>query len=169
MSRKKRQQFLEAYDKYHDAIYRHCFFRVFNKQRAEEVAQEAFMKAYRYMRTNVVHNLRALLYRIANNLIIDESRKKKEESLDKLMEAYEGFGPSRDGREDSERALMLKQIYMNFSKLNEEERALLRMRYIDDLDPKDIAPILRISANNVSVKLNRTVNKLREVMGKEAE
>ncbi|MDP2629424.1 MAG: RNA polymerase sigma factor [Candidatus Harrisonbacteria bacterium] len=166
MTRAKRQKFLEAYENYHDAIYRHCFFRVFNKQRAEEVCQEAFMKVYDYMRSHEVENIRAFLYRVANNLVIDESRKRKEESLDKLMELYEGFGPSKDSREESEKHLLLKEIFLHFTKLTVEERNLLHMRYVDDLDPKDIAPILEISANNVSVKLNRAMNKLRKIVTK---
>ena len=36
------------------------------------------------------------------------------------------------------------------------------MRFIDDLDPRDIAEILNISANNVSVKINCALKNLKE-------
>ena len=63
--------FLNAYDAYADAIYRHCFFRVFSKERAEELAQETFMKTWEYVaRGNVIENYKAFLYRVTNNLII---------------------------------------------------------------------------------------------------
>ena len=96
--------FLTAYDKYADAIYRHCFFRVFSKEKAEELTQETFMRTWQYLEDGKeVLNLRAFLYRVANNLIIDHSRKKKEERLDNFHEPHRNdiavpFPQLRDGR-----------------------------------------------------------------------
>ena len=68
--------FGEAYDLYADAIYRHCFFRVYSKERAEELTQETFLKLWQYMNDgNEIENIRALAYRIATNLVIDDKRK----------------------------------------------------------------------------------------------
>jgi RNA polymerase sigma-70 factor (ECF subfamily) len=75
------KEFIEQYEAHAEAIYRHCFFRVFRKQVAEELMQETFMKAWVYVsQKNEVENMRAFLYKIANNLIIDFSRKKKRSS-----------------------------------------------------------------------------------------
>jgi RNA polymerase sigma-70 factor (ECF subfamily) len=94
-----RQQFLAAYDNYADAIYRHCFYRVFSKPLAEELTQDTFMKTWKYLEGGKqVENLRAFLYRVANNLIIDHSRKKKEERLDALLEKSADLEPAYDGR-----------------------------------------------------------------------
>ncbi|KKW47870.1 MAG: hypothetical protein UY99_C0021G0011, partial [Parcubacteria group bacterium GW2011_GWA1_59_11] len=40
--------FLQAYDDHADAIYRHLYFRVFSRARAEEMTQEVFMKTWIY-------------------------------------------------------------------------------------------------------------------------
>src|SRR3989344_7992799 len=78
---------LKAYESHAEAIYRHCYFRVFRKELAEELMQDTFMRAWEYMGNgNKIDNVRAFLYKIANNLIIDYSRKKKEESLEGMLE-----------------------------------------------------------------------------------
>jgi RNA polymerase sigma-70 factor (ECF subfamily) len=156
-------QYLEVYEANAEAIYRHCFFRVFSKQLAEELMQEAFMKTWEYLQDgHEVENLRAFLYKVANNLIIDYARKKKEQSLERVMEEHPGFEPSDSDEKDMERALLLKEVREAIERLPEEQRQLLIMRYIDDLDPKDIAHVLDITPNHVSVKLNRAMQQLKE-------
>lgn len=162
------QRFLEAYDTHLDAIYRHCFFRVYSKARAEELAQETFMKTWQYLNdSHDVENLKAFLYRVANNLVIDESRKHKERHLDELLEISEKYEPSVEGRDEAERAVHLHMVFERLPELPEEDRTLIVMRYVDDLDPKDIAEALGTSANNVSVKLNRAVKRLRALVNPE--
>jgi RNA polymerase sigma-70 factor (ECF subfamily) len=157
-----RKQFLEAYDSYGDAIYRHCFYRVFSKPLAEELTQETFMKTWTYLEGGKeVENLRAFLYRVANNLIIDHSRKKKEERLDALLEKSADIEPSYDGRQDLETAELAREVIDQMQFLKDEEREIISMRYIDQLELKEIAEILGITVNNVSVRLNRAMKSLR--------
>ncbi len=157
--------FLDAYDRYADAIYRHCFFRVFSKAKAEELVQETFMRAWDYLaRGERVDNMKAFLYRVATNLIVDEARKRKEVSLDALREGIDFREPSTDGAADIERTVFVRQVRAKMGELDPEDRAILVMRYVDDLDPREIAEILETNANNVSVKLNRAAKKVREML-----
>src|SRR3989344_8856216 len=163
MSMTGKTEFLDAYDRYADALYRHCFFRVFSKARAEELTQETFMKAWEYLAEGKeVQHVRAFLYRIANNLLIDESRKKKEVSLDALLEESNAFEPSYGGENDMERKVLIHEVIEGFKCLDRDERTVLVMRYLDDLDPKEIAEILGMTANNVSVRMNRALKKVRK-------
>ena len=74
--------FDHAYADYADAIFRHCAFRLMNRERGKELMQETFLRIWIELGKGVeVLNMRAFLYRIANNLIIDDVRKKKEMSL----------------------------------------------------------------------------------------
>ncbi len=161
----KKNELLAAYDLYADAIYRHVFFRVFQKNRAEELMQETFMKTWEYIsKGNNIENTRAFLYKVANNLIIDNARKKKEESLDQILEENPGREPGYSGDKDIENQVLLKEVSEKIKYLEEEERNIITLRYFDDLDPKEIAEIIGISANNVSVKLTRALKKLREYL-----
>jgi RNA polymerase sigma factor (sigma-70 family) len=162
MDKATKKQFLEAYDAYSEAIYRHCYFRVYSKERAEELVQETFMKTWEYLAggEKIRESIRPLLYRIATNLIIDDSRKKKETSLEALLELNPGAEPGRE--DDLKRRILWKQLLEEMNGLEEDERNILVLRYVDDLDPKDIAKILNISANHVSVKINRATKNLSE-------
>jgi RNA polymerase sigma factor (sigma-70 family) len=162
MTEEIQQRFLEAHLNYSEAIYRHCFFRVFSKTRAEELVQETFMRVWQYLvQGKEVENMRAFLYRVANNLIIDESRKKKEESLEVLMEKSPGYEPFYEGHKSIEKQILYKQIVENMKDLPSDYKEILILRYIEDLDPKEIAEILETNANNVSVKINRAVKALK--------
>jgi RNA polymerase sigma-70 factor, ECF subfamily len=162
MNQEIQQQFLSAYDNYSEAIYRHCFFRVYSKVRAEELVQETFMRVWQYlMQGKKVENLRAFLYRVANNLIIDESRKKKEESLEILMEKSPAYEPSYEGHKSIEKKILYNEVVDGMKDLPPDYKEILVLRYIDDLDPKEIAQILETNANNVSVKINRAVKALK--------
>ena len=70
--------FTEAYDKYADAIFRYCYYRLFDREKAKDCMQEAYCRTWKYMSAGKqVDNIRAFVYKTANNIIIDDSRKKK--------------------------------------------------------------------------------------------
>jgi len=149
------EPFLEAYDQFAGALYRHAFFRVFSKQIAEEILQEAFLRAWQYVsHGRKVENWRAFLYRILNNLIIDEARRKKETSLDQLLE--EAFPePAGDQHRQIERLILLRDVINQLRELPEDSKQVMLLHYVDDLDIGEIAQILETTTNNVSVRLHR--------------
>lgn len=157
------QEFLAAYDAYAEAIYRHCVFRVYNAELAEELMQETFMKTWQYLaKGNEIENLRAFLYRVANNLVIDYSRRKKEDSLEAMMSQHPDFEPSMDISKKLEHNLLLDQVLKELKTLPAEIQEILTLRFVDDLDPKDIAVILGITPNNASVRINRALRLLQQ-------
>lgn len=154
------ESFLVAYDTYADAIFRHCYFRLGDRERGKELMQETFMKAWEFVSKQVtINHMRAFLYRIANNLIIDEVRKKHPVSLDEMMEET-GFEPEADDEHILEKIDAHAAMHL-LEKMESGERQLITMRYIDDLSPHEISDIIEESANVVSVRLNRAVKKLR--------
>lgn len=162
----KRTMFLDAYERYAEAIFRHCFFRVWSREKAEDIMQDTFLKIWQYLDAGKeIENIRPFLYRVATNLIIDHSRRKKNVSLDSLLEeAGSAAEPSYAGHKDLETQTLLREVFSEMNLLSEEDEALVLMRYVDDLGPKEIAEILKTDANNVSVKLNRAVAKLRKII-----
>lgn len=154
------QEFLAAYDLYADAIFRHCYFRVFDRERGKDLMQETFMRAWEYLnKGEKVLNMRAFLYRVANNLIIDESRKKKEASLDRLQE--EGFDPGIDETDKMNSRLEHGRVLNTLKDLDDNYRNILVMRYMNDLSPSEIAEVTGESANTVSVRIYRGLKQLR--------
>ena len=168
------RKFSQAYEEHVDALFRHCYFRVSSRDRALELTQETFMKTWdAIVQGKEIQNYRAFLFRVLNNLIIDEYRKKKSTSLDALLEQEgtdEGnFADLREGslEEEIERmeiSFQSEQLEQSLKELPESYRSVVVMRYIDELKPKEIAQILGESENVVSVRINRGIKKLQEHM-----
>jgi RNA polymerase sigma-70 factor, ECF subfamily len=158
------QLLAEAYDQYADAIFRHCYFRVFNRERGKELMQETFLRTWQYVSNGkTVDNMRAFLYRIANNLIIDEARKKREASLEAMQE--KGFDPAgTDGNAKGEQLLEERRVLETLTQLEKPYREVFIMRHIDGLKPAEIAELLGESANTVSVRLHRATEQLRKFL-----
>lgn len=156
-------QFLEAYEDYSDAIFRHCYFRLSDRAKAQSVTQETFTRAWEYLgRGKEVKNLRALLYKIANNLIIDRYRAKKSLSIEALTE--EGFSFSVDDRDKLQDAITGKEILLVLNELDDLYREAMVLRYVDDLSVQEISEVLGESENAISVRLHRGLKKLKVLL-----
>ncbi|MBI2484596.1 sigma-70 family RNA polymerase sigma factor [Candidatus Uhrbacteria bacterium] len=157
------EKFLEGYDKYADAIFRHCLFRIFSRERAEELAQEVFTRTWAVMcRGEHILNFRAYLYRVANHLVIDEVRKKRPSlTVDELLE--KGIEPSTDEHKRLPDLLEGRRILERLEQLPEDDREVLLLRYVDGLGPKEIADLLHCEPNTVSVRIHRAVKRLRDL------
>lgn len=153
------QAYLSVYDEQAEAIFRHCYFRVYDRDLARDLMQESFTKAWQYVAEGKeVKHMRALVYRIANNLIVDYVRKKREESLEVLTD--HGFEPKStelDADVSVDAVLLLQKLQL----LDAEYREAVYMRYIDNLTPKEIAAITGESVNTISVRIHRGVKRLR--------
>ena len=104
--------------------------------------------------------MKAFLYRIATNAIIDYRRKKKSTSLDDMMET--GFDVGHDEREHLENGYDSQKLMELLDDVGETYKAVIIMRFIDDLSIKEIADITGESENNISVKIHRATEKLRK-------
>lgn len=156
-------QFIEAYEQWADGIFRHCYVRVSNRELAKDLMQETFMRSWQYLQKGqMIDNLKAFLYRAANNLIIDHYRKHKADSLDQLQEkGFDVIGERADHIElgvEYDRALLLLE------KMEDDFRQVLSLRFVEDLSIKDIAQIVGESPNLVSVRIHRGLKKLKVLL-----
>jgi len=158
-----RDKFLKAYDELSDSLFSHCFYRVSDREVALDLTQETFVKTWEYMANGKeIGNLRPFLFKVAGNLIIDHYRKKKSDSLDTLQEA--GFDVAS---EDAQRIVSSsegKHALEALGALDEKYRQVVLMRYVDELSPREIGEIIGESENAVSVRINRSINKLKELL-----
>lgn len=159
----QQKEFLEAYEAYADAIFRHCFFRMSDRERALDISQETFTRAWEYIaKGGEIKNMKAFLYRIANNLIVDTFRKKKTSSLDELQE--DGFDPQDMTILPRGEALDARQALRVLDQLDPTYRDVITLRYVDDLSPREIAEVLHQSENVVSVRIHRGLKKARQIL-----
>jgi RNA polymerase sigma factor (sigma-70 family) len=152
------RQFSEAYESYADAIRWHCWFRTLNKDDADELTQETFMKVWEYLQSGrTVENMKAFLYRVANSRVIDAFRRngaaKKDVSLEQLQE--QGFDVVHSDVENIQKKLEAWKILLTLEKNDDYD--LLIMRFLEGLTPADIALVKGTSANVVSVRIHRAL------------
>jgi len=170
---KDRQAFVKAYDLYVDQIYRFIYFKVGNKEEAEDLSSAVFLKIWSYLQENNIidsKTLRPLLYKIARNIIIDHYRKinqRENVSLDKTMEQGGLIDVKQDIAQRAEVMSDLMVIETKLPKLKEEYREVIIMRYINELSIKEIAEILDKSKGNVRVLIYRALSTLKELMNQD--
>lgn len=171
MSRPNEDAFLEAFDAYADALFRHACLRLGSRERARDLTQDAFIKAWDYLvNGHEVREWRSFLYRVANNLIIDEYRRAKDLSLDTLLEEdrIDGAilaapGGLREREDALDEALTLERVRTLMNELPEPYRGALVLRYVDGLSPREVGEALAISENAAAVRIHRAVGRLREL------
>lgn len=160
--------YLEAFNDYADALYRHCYFRVSDPERAKDIVSDTFTRTWDYLvKGNKVKDFRPFLYRTLNRLIIDEYRKKKSESLDAILDEHDvpdgAFEELVDGgKDDIELKIDSKRIPMLLEQMPEKNREVVVMRYLDGLMPVEISDIIGEPVNTISVRIHRGVEWLKE-------
>ena len=165
---KSEKQFIKAYDEYSEALLRHISFRVSRREIAEDIAQDTFLRAWKYIATAekkvVIKNIKAFLYTIANNLVIDHYRQKYKQtiSIDDIEEKE--LRMESDQEKYAERYINKEIIETHVSALKDEYKEMIIFRYIDDLSIKEIEEITGKSSNNIRVILHRAIKKLQQSM-----
>ena len=160
---KMNDEFIALYDEMADQLFRHCFFKLSNRELALDLVQETFTRTWEYLSSGkVVNNTKGFVFKVANNLIIDEYRRKKATSLDTLQET--GFDAPAQDHVKIVFNVELDTILAKINTLDQKYKEVIMMRYIKDYSPKEIAKILGESENAVSVRINRGLKKVQDLI-----
>lgn len=161
-------RFLKAFEEYNDALFRHALLRISNREKAIDLVHDTFTKVWSYIREGYeIDSFRPFLYKVLNNLIIDEYRKRKESSLDALLE-IEGVdeGSFDELSESSVETLAAtidgRKAFELLEELPDQYREVLIYRFVDQLGPKEISVLTEESENVVSVRIHRGLKLLRQ-------
>lgn len=161
-------RFLKAFDEYNDALFRHAFLRISNREKAVDLVHDTYTKVWSYLRSGYeIDNFRPFLYKVLNNLIIDEYRRKKESSLDALLE-IDGVdeGSFSELSESTAEALAAtidgKMAFEMLETLPDQYREVIILRFVDQLGPREISELIEETENVVSVRIHRGLKMLRQ-------
>jgi RNA polymerase sigma-70 factor (ECF subfamily) len=156
-----KEYFLEMHTLYADAIFRFCVMKVSNREIAQDLTQEAFMRLWQTFRDGKhVENVRALLYTMTRNLITDWYRRKKSVSLDVLTE--DGVEFAGDDHHDTLQSSEVREAIGWIHTLDARDQEVLLLRFVEGLQPREIAHALGEPVGRISVRINRATEKLRE-------
>lgn len=159
------QEFVQMYDELSQVLFRRFYFKLSRRERSKDLVQETFTRAWVYIREGKeITNLKSFIYKVANNLIIDEYRRKKAISLDMLTEAGMDV-PSGEGPDKIFLNAETEQLMKLIDKLPEKYREVIHLRYVEGFSPKKIGELVGQTENTVSVRINRGIKKLQELIG----
>lgn len=159
---------------YQQSLYHVCYRILGNQQEAEDVAQEAFVRAYINLHTfDTKRKFSTWLYRIATNLCIDRLRKKKPDYyLDADVPGTEGLNMysqiasgERLPEEEIERMELKDRIHYEINRLPEKYRTVIILKYIEELPLQQISDILEIPLGTVKTRVHRGREALRKQLG----
>lgn len=169
-SESQEDRFLKAFEEYNDALFRHAFLRISNREKAIDLVHDTYTKVWAYLRGGYeIENFRPFLYKVLNNLIIDEYRKRKELSLDAML-AEEGVdeGSFDDLQESNVEALAAtidgRKAFELLEEIGEQYREVLIYRFVDQLGPREISELIEESENVISVRIHRGLKLLRQLI-----
>jgi RNA polymerase sigma-70 factor, ECF subfamily len=157
----------EAFDRlvehYQRDVYRLCYRYVNNHHDASDLAQEAFLKAYRAIgRFRGDSAFSTWLYRIAVNTCLNfrAARKLPSEPLEvDVPDRRRGVAARLEDEELSQ------QVREAVSRLPEKQRATLILKIYHDLTHEEVAAILGSSVGTVKANLFHALGNLRKAMG----
>ena len=132
---------------------------------AEELAQDVFLQIYQQLgRIENTAHATWWLRRAICHRCIDEARKRKLRPRVGLEDA-----PEPATKESIADPLLNEQLRRMLGLLPERARAVVLLRYQEDMDPSEIAEMLEMPVSTVKSHLHRSLTLMRGRMKKEAE
>jgi RNA polymerase sigma-70 factor (ECF subfamily) len=166
------EAFGQIYDRYVAAVYRFALLKLPSKEEAQDIVSETFLRAWTYIQEHDdIRNVRALLYRIARNLIVDYYRSRHETvSVERVtfeedftsvsLQAFTDAGRGRDLIEaKAEAKLVLERV----NQLKDDYRDVLMLRLVDDLSFEEIGSLLEKKTGHVRVIYHRALKALKTI------
>ena len=158
-----KEAFSVLYKEYYSRIYRYCKINLYREDLAQDLSQETFIRAWKALpnfKQTSEGTFQAYLFRIARNLIIDLSRKKKEFALTgyEELEGGEDFTEEIDMKDEAEK---LKSA---LGRLGETDRQILILRYFEDMSHRECAKIIGMNEGALRVRTIRALKKLKEML-----
>ena len=158
-------------DHYQNKIYSYVLMLVKDKQLADDIFQDTFLKIIRTIKAGVYKEEGKFIQfamRIAHNLIIDHFRKAKRlPMVDPTKEDYDMLDNARFMDPSIEERMVAEQTYDDVRKMIEflpaEQREVLVMRMYDDMSFKEIAEATNVSINTALGRMRYALINLRKM------
>ncbi|KXH80841.1 RNA polymerase sigma factor SigW [Sporosarcina sp. HYO08] len=155
-------------------LYHLCYRMLGNAQEAEDIAQEAFVRAYMNIHSfDQKRKFSTWIYRIATNLCIDRIRKKKPDYyLDAEVPGTEGLDMysqlAAAGELPEDEVVKMEtqeRIQYEINRLPDKYRSVIILRYIEELPLQEIADVLEMPLGTVKTRVHRGREALRKQIG----
>lgn len=159
-------------DHYKDLVFTLALRMLKNREEAEEVAQDTFIKAFKSLDTfKGESKFSTWIYRVAYNTSLDRIKKNRKHLNDVEINEFTAhqvktIDTALDRLEAKEREEAIQRC---INKLPSQDSFLLTLYYFDDLSLDDMSKVVDMTANAIKVKLFRCRKKLASILKAELE
>lgn len=150
------------FDAEESPLLRYAYSMVARREVAEEIVQDAFLKLHKHWKD--IKTPRAWLYRATRNLCLNYLRKHNRESLSDESDNE----PSHKDHPDDELGRMeaIGTLRILIEELPPDDRALIHLKYHDELSYGNIGEKLKLGTGNVGYKLHHLLKQLSQALQK---
>jgi RNA polymerase sigma-70 factor (ECF subfamily) len=136
---------------------------LYDHDRAQDVAQEAFVKVHRALqRYDLDRDFASWLYRIVLNLAIDHKRRRDRDPTIPTDKVEEMMDARRAQIEDEEQTANVERVEVVLAQMPDKYRIPLKLKDIDGLSVEEVAAILDVSYSTVRWRLHKARAMFRE-------
>lgn len=160
-------------DRYQKRLFSYILISVKNKELAEDIFQDTFIKVINTIRSGNYHEEGKFfqwIMRIANNLKIDYYRKVQRIPIFEGNGEYDIFDLIGSKEESVEQKMFKEQVYSDLTRmldyLPEEQKSVIQMRIYQDYSFKEIAAITGVSINTALGRMRYALINLRKIIEK---
>ena len=159
-------------DRYKDLVFTLALRMVKNREEAEEVSQDTFLKVFKSLnKFKGDSKFSTWIYRVGYNTCLDRIKKNKRAqrtvAIDEFTEhQIKTLDNALDNMEMEERKLAIQHC---LQLLPSEDSYLMTLYYFEELSLEEISKIIDITVNNVKVKLFRSRKKLATILKQRIE
>ena len=162
--REKENRLAGLYDEYFDRIAQYIYARLGDRNEAENLAGDVFLKALESLKSYKERGIpmQAWLFRIAHNVSVDYLRKRGRMAavpIDNIS-----IAASEDPAATTENRIEMERVNEAMQKLTPEQREVVRLRFFGGLSSKEVGAILRKSDGAVREMQRAAVLKLRGLL-----
>lgn len=147
--------FSQIYEELKQPVYTVCLRILGNRELAEDICHDVFLKLYRCPPGSSVLKPRAWVFRMARNLAIDTLRLRENHPSDHLEDVYAAYHPDWDLRLDLEAAM---------AELPVAERETVTLHLNAELSFREIAQIRGVSLPSVYRTYRRGLSMLQTIL-----
>ena len=152
-------------------IYNFIYSKVFDRDTAEDIFQETFIKVIKTLKRGVYNEEGKFLpwvMRISHNLVIDFFRKNNRIPIFDNNDEFDIFQLIGDGNPNAEKVMIEEQVVEDLQKLiielPDDQKDVLTMRLYKDMSFKEIAESTGVSINTALGRMRYAIINLRKLI-----
>lgn len=161
------EAFGRLYELYFAPVFRYIYFRVKNKEEANDLAQTVFLKIFRSISNFSEQNKSPLAYffTVARNTVIDHWRTKREVLLDNSESVFEQIpDKANNPLELVEKEEISQAVRRAIKQLTDDQQEVMVLKFINEMPNKEIAALLGKTEEAVRQLQCRAIKALRQIL-----